>query len=66
MLTGPSDNAAIELSDDSRLLDSVRTSAYHERQVFRVGKVYFLPEFGDGGMVARLNGEVIAIFEVPT
>jgi hypothetical protein len=31
-------------------------------RVFRVGKVYFFPDFGDGGMVVGLDGKVLAIY----
>jgi hypothetical protein len=31
-------------------------------RVFRVGKIYFFPDFGDGGMVVGLDGKVLAIY----
>jgi hypothetical protein len=35
-------------------------------RVFRVGSVYFLPDWGDGGMVVGLDGAIRAIFIVPS
>ena len=35
-------------------------------RVFRIGNVYFLPGFGDGGMVVGLNGKILAVFIVPS
>lgn len=35
-------------------------------RVFRVGNVYFLPGFGDGGMVVGLDGKILAVFIVPS
>jgi len=35
-------------------------------RVFRIGSVYFLPGFGDGGMVVGLNGKILAVFIVPS
>ena len=35
-------------------------------RVFRVGQVYFLPDFGDQGMVVGVDGTILAIFIVPS
>jgi Carboxypeptidase regulatory-like domain len=32
---------------------------------FQIGKVYYFPEFGDGGMFTDLSGKILAIYIVP-
>lgn len=35
-------------------------------RVFRTGSAYFLPDWGDGGMVVGLDGTILAVFIVPS
>jgi hypothetical protein len=35
-------------------------------RAYRVGRVYFLPEFGDSGMVVGLDGTILAVYIIPS
>jgi hypothetical protein len=35
-------------------------------RVFRIGRVYFFPDFGDGGMFVGLDGKILGILIVPS
>lgn len=35
-------------------------------KIFRIGKVYYLPDFGDGGTIVALSGKIIAVYIVPS
>jgi len=34
--------------------------------VYRIGKVYLLPQYGDGGMLVSLDGRIISVFVIPS